>query len=458
MVRQEILPEDGAERSELHANQICIDTTPHPDILHTFSPPCVLLHSSSSSPSSCVNTTDPSTRLLMQRVDATRHVVGSIFRVGVKPCRAAARRGLRTRDLKSGAIQQKGKPEPATPSPPPPPPLPPSQAMQWYNEDKAAAKKETVNFKNLPPGSLGAALLLGAIAYYLGELFVAANKTCSNPHIADIAEQKDVAARYDETADSFDSEVGMSEWLMGVNKIRGQLASRCIGHVLEVSCGTGRNLGYYDVMEGGKVDSLTFVDLSAPMIDVCKQKWQALYSEYRKPGWFSSSRVVKPHLTLRFAPISALGEMPLAPTDPPKKYDTIIQTMGLCSTDKPKELLENIVRYLDTSNPDARILLLEHGRSYQPWLNKVLDNSAEKHAEVHGCWYNRDIGAIVQDVADRTGLEVSRERRRHLGTTWLFELKPKVVTAASIPASKPPTDEPMTQQSQGGWRSWFGLT
>ena len=397
----------------------------------------------------------------MQRVGGARHVVGRVSQ-GVKSCRHTTRQhirhasgqqpALKTRDVKSGAIHQRVKQEAVKPSVPTGP-------APWVKEE---TKKKPLNFKNLPPGTVGAALLLGGIAYYSGELFVAANKTCSNPHIADIAEQKDVAARYDETADNFDSEVGMSEWLMGVNKIRGQLASRCSGHVLEVSCGTGRNLGYYDVMQDGKVDSLTLVDLSPPMIEVCKQKWQALYSEYKKPGWFSSSKVIKPDLTLRFAPISALGEMPLAPTDPPKKYDTIIQTMGLCSTDKPKELLENMVRYLDTSNPDARILLLEHGRSYQPWLNKVLDNSAEKHAEVHGCWYNRDIGAIVQEVADKTGLEVSRERRKHLGTTWMFELKPKVVSASQAVAAPTSatvlTDQPEVQPSQGGWRSWLGLT
>ncbi|KAI5360551.1 Putative methyltransferase OMS1, S-adenosyl-L-methionine-dependent methyltransferase [Septoria linicola] len=391
----------------------------------------------------------------MQRVFSVRHVVGRSPQAA-KPLniiRHASRQQqpvLRTRDAKSGHVQTPKKEPPKQ-----------AESVPWTTEEK----KQPLNFKNLPPGTVGAALLLGGIAYYSGELFVAANKTCANPHIADVSTQKDVAARYDETADNFDSEVGMSEWLMGVNKIRGQLAARCSGHVLEVSCGTGRNLGYYDVLDGGKVDSLTFVDLSAPMIDVCKQKWEALYSSYKKPGWFGGgSKVVKKDLVLRFAAISALGEMPLAPTDPPKKYDTIIQTMGLCSTDKPKELLENMVRHLDTSNPDARILLLEHGRSYRQWLNKVLDNSAERHAEVHGCWYNRDIGAIVQEVADQHGLEISRQRRKHIGTTWLFELKPKVVASSQQVASTVSKQEAVTaptqseaQPSGGGWRSWIGL-
>ncbi|GIZ37422.1 hypothetical protein CKM354_000086800 [Cercospora kikuchii] len=396
----------------------------------------------------------------MQRVLRVRHVVGTISQ-GVKSLptaphirrQFASSRQHRAPKLRNGnttsrpAQQAKGVPA-EQPEPAP-----------WVKEE---GKKKPLDFKNLPPGTVGAALLLGGLAYYLGELFVAANKPCDNPHIAEISEQKDVAARYDETADSFDSEVGMSEWLMGINKTREQLAAGCQGHVLEVSCGTGRNLGYYDVSVDGRMDSLTLLDLSAPMIEVCKKKWQALYSEYKKPGWFSSTSALNPDLKIRFATGSALGEMPLAPTDQPKKYDTIIQTMGLCSTDKPKELLENLVKHLDTSNPDARILLLEHGRSYREWMNKILDNSAQKHAELHGCWYNRDIGAIVEQAAENTGLEVSRQRRKHLGTTWLFELKPKVVTSKTaitkpISKSSEASDESSDQQQSGGWRSWVGL-
>ena len=61
-----------------------------------------------------------------------------------------------------------------------------------------------------------------------------------------------MAGRYDYTADSFDSDVGLSEWLMGVNRIRQKLSLMCTGHVLEVSCGTGRNLGYYDIARDGR--------------------------------------------------------------------------------------------------------------------------------------------------------------------------------------------------------------
>jgi methyltransferase OMS1 len=290
--------------------------------------------------------------------------------------------------------------------------------------------------------------LAGILGLYAATLLTAALKPCPNPAVSDPAQQKDVAARYDSTADSFDSEVGLSEMLMGVNTMRKQMANKCLGHVLEVSCGTGRNLGYYDIWKNpvGKVDSLTFVDLSPQMVDVCKKKWDILTGR--------KHHKLKPGLIIRFAAASALGEMPLAPTSPtPQKYDTVIQTMGLCSTDKPVDMLVNIVQYLNTSNPDARIYLLEHGRSHREWMNNILDKSAEKHAEIHGCWFNRDISGMVKEAADRTGLDIVVEKRYHVGTTLFFELKSKVVTAAeALPATAPPQTEPEAKS-----KGWFGF-
>jgi methyltransferase OMS1 len=270
---------------------------------------------------------------------------------------------------------------------------------------------------------------------------VAALKPCTNQKISDLAQQTDVAARYDDTADKFDSEVGLSEWLMGIIKMRKRLARQCKGHVLEVSCGTGRNLGYFDLYHEGSVESLTFVDLSTQMIDVCKKKWAALYT--------GKEKILRQGLLVRFLPASALEKLPLAPAvGGPKKYDTIIQTMGLCSTPNPGELIANMVEHLDTSNPDARIILLEHGRSYREWLNNILDSSAQKHAELHGCWYNREIGTIISEAAQRCGLVLVRERRHHFGTTWEVELKPAKVTAPR------PIIAPVEQVQTGSMMQW----
>ncbi|KAK3710836.1 hypothetical protein LTR37_010060 [Vermiconidia calcicola] len=290
-------------------------------------------------------------------------------------------------------------------------------------------------------------MIAGSIGFYMTRLFIEARRPCQNPGVGDISQQKDVSGRYEDTADTFDSEVGLSEALMGVNRLRKKLARKCKGHVLEASCGTGRNLGYFDVGNGGEVESLTFVDLSPHMVEVCKKKWVALMGE--------KNEKLRPGLQVRFLTGSVIESMPSAPTK--AKYDTIIQTMGLCSTPSPTDLLTNLVKHLDTTNPEARILLLEHGRSYRMWLNRILDNSAEKHAEIHGCWFNRDIGALVGEAAHKTGLDIVSERRHHFGTTWIFELKPSVELASH----KYPTAElplPPEQPQPSDWRSWVGLS
>jgi methyltransferase OMS1 len=295
------------------------------------------------------------------------------------------------------------------------------------------------------------------LGFYITQLAIVARQPCQHPEIKNLSQQTDVAARYDETADGFDSEVGSSEALMGINAIRKSLSKQCKGHVLEVSCGTGRNLGYYPLHPGSEIDSLTFLDLSAQMVAVCKKKWLSLYPP-------STTQTFKPSLAVRFSTTSALGPMPPSPNitnGGNGKYTTILQTMGLCSTASPIALLTNLASHLDLSNPESRILLLEHGRSDYAWLNNILDNAAQKHAEIHGCWFNRDIGAMVEAAAAESGLEVVREERRHLGTTWVFELRPKVRVVGEAAKTKTPESAAVVVEegspAGAGWRGWLGM-
>lgn len=104
------------------------------------------------------------------------------------------------------------------------------------------------------------------------------------------------------------------------------------------------------------------------------------------------------------------------------KYDTVIQTMGLCSADDPVALLKSLGNCV--KEEEGQILLLEHGRGNWEWLNRILDNFAEGHAKEFGCWWNRDLRAIVKE----SGLDIVDMHAVwwHGGTTWWIELrKPK---------------------------------
>jgi len=225
----------------------------------------------------------------------------------------------------------------------------------------------------------------------------------------------DVADRYDRLAPDFDSDVGLTELLTGILWRRRQMAKRARGDVLEVSCGTGRNGGFYRL---GQCRSITFLDRSGRMMEVAREKWRKAH-----PAWGGVRWVVQ----------SALEPLPAPPlvvegtegkegnvdgsVQRTGGYDTVLQTMGLCSTPEPTRLLRNMGA---ACKPDGQILLLEHGRSHYGWLNRYLDASAPGHADRFGCWWNKDIGKIVEE----SGLEVVRIRRYNFGTTWWVEARP----------------------------------
>lgn len=314
-----------------------------------------------------------------------------------------------------------------------------------FDAPAAAAKRSARATRARSFGLVCSGLAVASVSFYLASLYVSYTRC---PHqripVTGPLTQAELTDVYNRTASSFDADIGLSERLMGVTGLRKKLARQCHGDVLEVSSGTARNLGYYRFgrsEQGARsVRSLTLVDVSAEMVEQGKKKWDVLSKR-------KDMRLLG--VPVRFWNGDAAGSMPDPPVvvdngkavavetgvshkDEPstpavakkgghKGYDTILQTMGLCSVPSPVDLLRNLSLHLDPTNPEARILLLEHGRSYYAWLNRILDQQASAHADQHGCWWNRDIGQIIEE----SGLEIVRERRRHFGTTWIFELKPK---------------------------------
>ncbi|KDB22659.1 hypothetical protein H109_05400 [Trichophyton interdigitale MR816] len=232
----------------------------------------------------------------------------------------------------------------------------------------------------------------------------------------------DVSDRYRTTAGQYDSDVDLAERTMRMGKKRRDLIQRARGHVLEVSVGTGRNLPYYLLGERRGVDkegkaavlgcrSVTFIDLWPEMVDIARWKYETMGSNKEKGNNSNNNNKAE----VVFLAQDAMGEV-RSPAG--TKFDTVVQTMGLCSHPEPVNLLKHLGELLsdedEDNNDDGRILLLEHGRGHYDWLNGLLDGLAAAHADRHGCWWNRDIGEIVR----QSGLEVVEARRYHLGTTW----------------------------------------
>ena len=244
-------------------------------------------------------------------------------------------------------------------------------------------------------------------------------------------------------AAAFDSETGSHEFIWGILSMRQRLVEQATGRVIEVGAGTGRNTEFYQLAQ---CDSVTLLDQSGAMLDVARKKWEE--SKKRKikeaeecsDGEERRRRLLMAEVEsgkVRFlqksifdAARSAMsrkeekkkkGSTSAAATDDDLdgdgSYDSVVETMSLCSTRTPDALLQSLGALVKPES--GRILLLEHGRSKFGFLNGWLDGSAEPHAEKFGCWWNRDVGALVE----RSGLEVLEMRRHHLGTTWWVVLR-----------------------------------
>ncbi|KAB2575994.1 putative ubiquinone menaquinone biosynthesis-related protein [Lasiodiplodia theobromae] len=264
---------------------------------------------------------------------------------------------------------------------------------------------------------IGACFVGAGIAFYFGSV----GYSMLNPYQPTHPVPADVSDRYDRTAATYDEEIGATEKTLGLNRLRKKMARQASGDVLEVSAGTGRNTRFYN---WEKVRSLVLLDQSAPMLEVAKTKWEELKREKE----IRNKQMVGPREKIgsvefraqsAFDPIEGPRlEKALEKGEEAGRFDTIVQTMGLCSTAEPEKLLQ---RMEDVLKKDGRILLLEHGRASHNWLNNFLDKAAPGHADKHGCWWNKDIGAIVEN----SGLEVVQISRPwyHLGTTWWVELR-----------------------------------
>jgi methyltransferase OMS1 len=239
-------------------------------------------------------------------------------------------------------------------------------------------------------------LLAFGFGVYGVQLYISLTRT---PQLTDLPD--DLGDRFDNDAEGWDEKVNTAERMLRLTSLRKSLMQRTRGHVLEVAVGTGRNIPFYPT---SKCDTVTLLDKSLPMLQVAKKKWKDEHPEYFRRVFFKNQSALDP-----ITP----------PYGAQDGYDTVVQTMAICSTPEPEKLLRNLESV--TKEEGGQILLLEHGKSHYQWINNLLDKTASAHANEHGCWWNKDIGKVVEE----SGLEVVEIKRYNFGTTWWVELRPR---------------------------------
>lgn len=329
----------------------------------------------------------------------------------------------------------------------------------------------------------GAALAAGAIGFYIFGTAAATFKsgpcTCEDDRDAPTGRPPALTG---DNAEQFDKELNWPEWWMGITSLRRRLAEHARGDVLELAMGSGRNLEYYDwspitdaleaaaaaaaaaetddkttkqkkntkIAAAGGITSFTGLDISVDMLDVARKKLTKTVPPLKSSAPIVSASSMADNTggqlafldgRLRLVHSDAHHALPPAPSFPSpssspsstttaatpsqKKYDSIIQTFGLCSVSDPVAVLTNLASAVKPGT--GRIVLLEHGKGFYGLVNGLLDKNAGKHFDKYGCWWNRDIEALVEEAARQApGLsivKVERPKVLQMGTLVWVELK-----------------------------------
>ena len=215
-----------------------------------------------------------------------------------------------------------------------------------------------------------------------------------------IVKAEDTTDFYDSKAKEYDDAVKWEERGIFMGGKRRWLMSNIHGDVLEVACGTGRNIPYMSYFLD-KVNTYTFLDSAQNMVEIAQEKFTQKFPNFKK---------------VAFTKGKAEDLLQMAGDDDNLKYDTIVEAFGLCCHEDPVKVLQNMSKLL---KPGGRIVLLEHGRSKWQFMNNHLDFRSAKRWDTWKCRWNLDIGELV----DAAGLDIVKEKRAHLSTTWMLVLK-----------------------------------
>ena len=126
-----------------------------------------------------------------------------------------------------------------------------------------------------------------------------------------------------------------------IMKARSRVVPHASGDVLELGCGGGINMAFYDPQ---KIKSFSGVDPSPALLERSREAAQAIGLESDIRGGVGEA--------LPFADAS---------------FDTVLITFTLCSVDQPTEVLSEMRRVL---RPGGKALFLEHGSAPDPSVQK----------------------------------------------------------------------------------------
>ncbi|WP_397598091.1 class I SAM-dependent methyltransferase [Sphingorhabdus sp.] len=155
-----------------------------------------------------------------------------------------------------------------------------------------------------------------------------------------------------------------------VMRDRAKVVPRASGDILELGCGGGTNLQFYD---WSQVRSLSGVD---PSPELLGRAQDALLRSGRSANFASGIAEALPFES--------------------SSFDSVVTTFTLCSVQDPTAALSEVRRVL---RPGGRLIFLEHGKAPEPaaanWQNRI--EPVWKHI-AGGCHLTRPVTGAISDA------------------------------------------------------------
>jgi methyltransferase OMS1 len=198
----------------------------------------------------------------------------------------------------------------------------------------------------------------------------------------------DLRKIYDEGASTYESLYSDSivSRTLDFPTLRANLVSKASGDVLELGIGTGLNLPYYSNLSenSSPVTSYTALDLSPKMMELAQEKFAN-----GVPNVAPSLDTLYKHnkVDFRIGDVNILSSL-----FDGKKFDTIIDTFGLCVFPEPLTALKQARELL---TPTGKILLLEHQDSV---IGKALNPTRNIADVISTCRYDDDVLGLLRSA------------------------------------------------------------
>lgn len=208
----------------------------------------------------------------------------------------------------------------------------------------------------------------------------------ANPSIS----SKELQRIYDEGASTYESLYSDSivSRTLDFPTLRAKLLSKAFGDVLELGVGTGLNLPHYPGdSENNPLTSYTALDLSSKMMQQAEEKFVE-----GEPSIAPSLANLQKQSRVEFR----IGDVKnMSSIFEGKKFDTIIDTFGLCVFPEPLIALKEAMKLL---SPEGKLLLLEHQDSV---IGRALNPTRKIADVISTCRYDDNVLGLLETAGYR---------------------------------------------------------